>query len=273
MFQNPGFHEISNQKGYNAFYLTFFIMDVTLICTMFEELPRQGPGSDESTAHAYSFIPPVPKGGHILDIGCGSGMQTLTLARLCPDSKITATDIYQPFLDDLMLRAKKAGLDGNIVAHCASMDNLPFTEASYDLIWSEGSAFIIGLLPALHYWKQFLKPEGHLVVSDCTWFTNSPSDECREFLDEICPDMKSESDTEDMIRTAGYSVQGSFRLADAGWWDNYYTPLSARLPILREKYANNADAQMIIQGLEKEMEIHQKYSKEYGYTFFVLKKQ
>lgn len=41
--------------------------------------------------------------------------------------------------------------------------------------------------------------------------------------------------------------------------------------MLREKHANNADAQKIIQVLEKEMEIHRKYSKEYGYTFFVLK--
>lgn len=245
-------------------------MDITLISSMFEELPRQGPGSDESTAHACSFIPPVPKGGQILDIGCGSGMQTLTLARLCPGCRITAIDLHQPFLDDLNLRAKVAGLDGSIESHCASMDNLPFKEASFDLIWSEGSVFIMGLLPAIQYWKHFLKPGGYLVVSDCTWFTGSPSKECRDFLDELCPDMKSESDTKDLIRAAGYTVTGSFRLPDAGWWDQYYSPLSRRIPMLREKYANNADARMIIQGLEKEMEIHRKYSKEYGYTFFVL---
>jgi len=265
------FPEISNQKGYNFFYLTLVLMDVTLISAMFEELPRQGPGSDESTAYAYSFIPPVPKGGHILDIGCGSGMQTLTLARLCPGCRITAIDLHQPFLDDLNHRAKNAGFDGRIESHCASMDNLSFREASFDLIWSEGSAFIMGLLPALHYWKHFLKPDGYLVVSDCTWFTDSPSDECRNFLDELCPEMKSESGIKDLIRAEGYTVTGSFRLPDAGWWDHYYSPLTGRIPMLKEKYANNADAHKIIQELEKEMEVHRKYSKEYGYTFFVLK--
>ena len=74
-------------------------MDVTLISSMFEELPRQGPGADESTAHACSFIPQDFKQGKILDIGCGSGMQTLALARLFPDCMITASDIHQPFLE------------------------------------------------------------------------------------------------------------------------------------------------------------------------------
>jgi len=44
-------------------------MDVALISAMFEELPRQGPGADESTARACSFIPPDFKQGKIHDIG------------------------------------------------------------------------------------------------------------------------------------------------------------------------------------------------------------
>jgi SAM-dependent methyltransferase len=245
-------------------------MDVALICSMFEGLPRQGPGSDESTAYACSFIPPGPNREKILDIGCGSGMQTLTLARICPDSLITASDIHQPFLDELTIRAKKAGFDGRIVTRQASMDNLPFDEGSFDIIWAEGSAFIMGLLPALQYWKKFLKPGGYLVFSDCTWFTDSPSEECRNFLGEVCPDMTSERGTEEIIRSAEYSLIGSFRLPDAGWWNDYYAPLTDRMEMLKEKYVNNDDAQSIIQGLEMEMEIHRKYSKEYGYSFFIL---
>jgi hypothetical protein len=129
----------------------------------------------------------------------------------------------------------------------------------------------MGLSPALRYWKKFLQPDGYLVVSDCTWFTDVPSEECRAFLREECPDMKSVPGTEDIIRSAGYTIIGSFRLPDAAWWDHYYSPLSKKVPGLKERYKDNADAQSIIKGLEKEMEIHRKYSKEYGYTFFVLK--
>lgn len=246
-------------------------MDITLICKMFEELPRQGPGSKESTTHACSFFPPDFRPGKILDLGCGSGMQTLTLAMLFPDSEITAIDIHQPFLNDLTIRAKNAGLEKIIVTHQASMDNLPFEMASFDLIWSEGSSFIMGLSQALQYWKKFLKPDGYLVFSDLTWFSDSPSDECRDFFQELCPDLKSESGIEKIISSEGYTVISSFRLPDADWWDNFYSPLKARIIILKEKYMGNAEAQSIIQGLEKEMNIHRKYSKEYGYTFFVLK--
>ena len=40
---------------------------------------------------------------------------------------------------------------------------------------------------------------------------------------------------------------------------------------LKEIHKNNDDSQTIIKGIEKEVEIHRKYSKEYGYMFFVLK--
>lgn len=247
-------------------------MDVTLISSMFEGLPRQGPGLDEATAFAFSFIPPERKRGKLLDIGCGSGMQDLTLARICPDCQITATDLHQPFLDDLSNRAKKAGLDGRITTRQASMDALPFEDNSFDFIWAEGSAFIIGILPALKSWKRFLKPDGYMMISDCTWFTDSPSAECKAFIDMISPDMPSESSVREMIRAEGYSLLGSFRLPDVGWWNHYYNPLSDKLGMLKEKHAGNQEALEIIQMIETEIDIFREHSSEFGYTYFIMKK-
>ncbi len=61
-----------------------------------------------------------------------------------------------------------------------------------------------------------------------------------------------------------------YRLPASGWWDHYYTPLSNRMDLLRKKYANNDEAGIILMQLKNEMEIHRKYSDEYGYTFFIL---
>ncbi|MEZ5335152.1 MAG: class I SAM-dependent methyltransferase [Methanolobus sp.] len=68
----------------------------------------------------------LPAGAKILDIGCGVGMQTIHLASICKDCHVTATDIYQPFLDKLMENAAKEGVDERITTVCASMDDLPF---------------------------------------------------------------------------------------------------------------------------------------------------
>jgi hypothetical protein len=46
--------------------------------------------------------------------------------------------------------------------------------------------------------------------------------------------------------------------------------LTERIPLLKERYATNPDALEIIQGLEKEMDLHRKYAKEYGYCFFIV---
>jgi methylase of polypeptide subunit release factors len=75
-------------------------MEINPIFKIFESFPRQGPGDDEHTEKAFSIIAEPPEGGgEILDVGCGKGVQTTALARLCPSCRILATDIHQPFLD------------------------------------------------------------------------------------------------------------------------------------------------------------------------------
>jgi ubiquinone/menaquinone biosynthesis C-methylase UbiE len=64
-------------------------------------LPRQGPGSNEATRQALAMTRDLPPRPHILDVGCGAGMQTLELAR-ATGGKIVAVDLQQRRLDELM---------------------------------------------------------------------------------------------------------------------------------------------------------------------------
>ncbi len=109
-------------------------MDLSFLFTMHEGLPRQGPGSNECTRKAFSMLKDLPDRPEILDIGCGSGMQTIELARICPDCHITAVDIHQPYLDDLARKAAAAGVGDRITTVRASMDDLPFEDASFDVL-------------------------------------------------------------------------------------------------------------------------------------------
>lgn len=107
-------------------------MDYSFLFKMFASLPRQGPGSNACTRKAFSVLTALPARAEIADIGCGVGMQTVELARICPECRITALDIYQPYLDALRQSAEDAGVSERMTTVRASMHDLPFPDASFD---------------------------------------------------------------------------------------------------------------------------------------------
>jgi ubiquinone/menaquinone biosynthesis C-methylase UbiE len=245
-------------------------MDEFIISTLFEGLPRQGPGSQACTKEMFSRLPTLPPHPAILDIGCGTGMQTIDLARLSPDAQITAVDLHEPFLDELQQRALAAGLSGHIRTVKASMDALPFPPASYDLLWAEGSIFIIGVEQGLAAWKKLIRPGGYLAFTEAVWFTDSPSEESRVFWQQNYPAIKTAEEVKAIAAHAGYTCVTDFPLLKSAWWDDYYTPLLARIPLLEEKYRDNENARAIIAVMKQEIEMHRHHSSEYGYQFFLL---
>ena len=162
-------------------------MEIPFIFTMHEGLPRQGPGSNVCTRKAFSMLADLPARPEILDIGCGAGMQTVELARTCPDCHITAVDIHQLYLDWLAREAAAAGVGDRITTVRASMDDLPFPDASFDVLWAEGSIFIVGFMKGLASWKRLLRPGGYLCLTEAAWFTEDPSPEAAAFWNDCYP--------------------------------------------------------------------------------------
>ncbi|WP_231592642.1 RNA-binding domain-containing protein [Methanosarcina sp. Kolksee] len=185
---------------------------------------------------------------------------------------ITATDIYQPFLDKLMENAVKEGFDDRITTVCASMDDLPFEAGEFDIIWSEGSIFVIGFEKGLSYWKQFLKDEGYIALTESTWFTDEPSSEVLQFWQDCYPDIKSIPDTEKVIMAAGYDLIDRFKLPASTWYD-FYSHLEKRVDDVSDNYKGNTDAETILSFNRKEIKIFREHPDEYGYTFFILQKK
>ena len=71
----------------------------------------------------------------IAEIGCGTGTSALLLARLL-NAKITAVDFLPEFLEVLETKAKDQGLTEKLSTLTCSMDDLPFKDEEYDIIWS-----------------------------------------------------------------------------------------------------------------------------------------
>jgi ubiquinone/menaquinone biosynthesis C-methylase UbiE len=248
-------------------------MDISFIFTMHEGLPRQGPGSNECTGKAFSMLDDLPDRPEILDIGCGSGMQTIEVARLCRDCCITAVDIHQPYLDDLARKAASAGVGDRITTVQASMDDLPFEDATFDVLWAEGSIFVMGFEEGLKSWKRLLRPGGYLCFTEGVWFTDQPSPEAAAFWNECYPAIKTAPENAAIAERAGYEVVATFPLPGSTWWDDYYTPLIERLPNLRKAAAGDPDAEALVTFSEREIEIHRKHGSEYGYEFFILRRR
>ncbi len=102
-------------------------MDVfELLVDLHKGAIRQGPGGDAETEKAIGLAG-IDRNAplKIADIGCGTGASTLTLARLL-NTKITAVDFLQDFIDVLANRAHSNGVDEKITPLCASMEQLLF---------------------------------------------------------------------------------------------------------------------------------------------------
>jgi len=236
---------------------------------LFSDIPRQGPGSNEYTRKAYMSLPNLALQPNILDVGCGSGMQTLELARIS-EGEITALDNYQPFLDDLRKRAKSEGFDNKIKTLNVSMFELPFAKSTFDLIWSEGAIFIIGFEKGLREWKPFIKQGGYLVVSELSWIKPDAPDELRTYLEGEYPAIKNIAENMEIIRQADYDEVASFILPESDWWDNFYNPLQRGINQLRHKYAENLEALVVLDASRLEIDMYKKYSPYYGYVFYLM---
>ena len=133
-----------------------FDFDLKMIADFFRELDRQGPGGVEQTLRALEFVPDRP-GMRIADIGCGTGGQTITIARN-RDCTITAVDLLPELLEEFRTRIKKAGLENRVTAIQGSMDALPFSPGEFDVIWAEGSIYNIGFERGLREWRRTISP-------------------------------------------------------------------------------------------------------------------
>ncbi len=236
---------------------------------IFELLPRQGPGDDASTKKAFRKLTELPRSPEILDIGCGVGKQTMTLAKLT-SGKIIALDNHSPFIEILKRKIDQAGYSNRINCVIGDMASMEFADKSFDLVWSEGSSFIMGLENALKSWKRLLRPRGYMVISDLVWFKEDPPKEIKDFFVRIGAQMEHYKHIYSIIESAGYKLVYYFPLPDRSWWTNYYIPMEKVIAEMKIKYKGNNDVQPTFDMLQLEKDMYKKYSKYYGYGFYIM---
>ena len=246
--------------------------EIELLVDFYKDTDRQGPGSSFETLKALSFM--NINRDHkikIADIGCGSGGQTFTLAKNI-EGQIIAVDLFPEFLEELNLKAEKLGFQEKIKTVEKSMEDLPFDNDEFDIIWSEGAIYNIGFEAGIKKWKNYLKTGGFLAVSEITWITNSRPQEIEEFWNSEYPEIDTASNKIRLLEENGYSPIGYFILSQNSWTDNFYKPLEKRFSAFIEKHNNSKAARNIVEEQKEEIRKFKKYKDYYSYGFYIAKK-
>jgi SAM-dependent methyltransferase len=105
-----------------------------------------------------------PGGSAVLEVGCGVGAQTLTLARRSPGARFTSVDISAESIAEAGRRADHAGLV-NVEFRQADIFALPFDAGSFDHMFV---CFVLEHLSrpvaALAILERLLRPGGTVIV-------------------------------------------------------------------------------------------------------------
>jgi len=199
---------------------------------------------------ALRMIPKMDE-PRILDIGCGSGVSTLELAKLT-DGEIIALDIDQKALDRLNNKIEKAGLSNRLKTLNCSLLDMEFPDESFDIVWSEGSIFVIGFMKGLQKWKRLIKPGGFMVVHD---------------------EMGNVKEKLKQISICGYELLGYFMLDTDIWWNEYFVPLEKLVNETRTMYAGDQEVHEALNQAQSEMDFFRKFPERNRSVCFVMKKK
>ena len=200
------------------------------------------------TRRAFELLPRI-ENPHILDIGCGSGIPTIMLAKLS-NGKITGIDIDDCLLDRLEKRIHEEELSNQVVTKKCSLFNIDFPNETFDIVWVEGSIWIIGFKKGLEEWRRLLKPKGFLVIHDSV----------KTVLNKL-----------DILSNLGYELINHFKLPEDAWLKEYCIPLER---LIKEQRRKTEDPEMlkILERYQNEVITIRSNPKDNISAFYIMQK-
>ena len=202
------------------------------------------------TRKAFKLLPEVEE-PRILDVGCGSGVPTIELARLSKGI-VVGVDFDQSLLDKLNGKIEREGLSNSVETRKCSMFELDFPDENFEIIWAEGAVQTIGFEEGLKQWRRLLKPNCFLVVHD---------------------EIKAVSNNLEKTRGFGYKLMNHFSLPADAWWIEYYKPLENLVKELYETYKDDFEALRMLEKVQNEIAMVKGNPEEYSSAFYILQKK
>ena len=187
----------------------------------------------------------------ILDLGCGTGIPTLELARLS-GGDVLGIDIDRHALDILDRKIEEAGLNHRVRTKKCSITDMDLPDGYFDIIWSEGSIFVLGFGNGLTRFRPLLKDKGCLVVHD----------EAGDIQEKL-----------KIISNCGYDLLGDFELSRDVWWTEYFEPLQNVIDTLKKDHDIDAGIAAQLAKDQRDIDMFLDDPTRFCSVYFVIQKR
>ncbi len=193
--------------------------------TLYSRLDRQGPGVPEDVTWALGRLG-LTGALRVCDAGCGTGADTVTLAEALPEAQVEGIDAVAAFIE--AGQARVAGLP-NATLRVGDMGAL---EGPYDLIWSAGAIYFLGVTEGLRAWRAALAPGGVVAFSQGVFLGGDEPQAVRDFWAPE-PGLTDREGLRAQVAEAGYEILDT-RLLVGAPWAAYYGSVAREIAALRE---------------------------------------
>ncbi|MFB3852624.1 MAG: class I SAM-dependent methyltransferase [Vicinamibacterales bacterium] len=243
------------------------------IFEVFRELPRGGPSDAESCRRVVALMTALPRRALAVDLGCGPGNGSTTVAAMTGARRVVAFDIHLPFVARQLVSARTSGASGGTVSGvCGDMAAAPFVAGAFDLVWSEGALYSIGFRKGLAVAASLLRKGGYLAATEAVWTVPEPPDEVRLWWESVYPDIAPVESKLSDTRAAGFEIQAHFTLPVSAW-RHFYAPMRTRLALMARRWADDPVGLSVIAQMEDEIEMFDRFGGTYSYEFIVGRKE
>ena len=140
-----------------------------------ETLKRIGVVLQDVKQRSYNAMHVQP-GSHVLDVGCGPGIDTIALGRLTgPAGKVVGVDLDEEMIAEALRAAKEAAVEAWVIHQQGDSESLPFDDGTFDACRAERLFQVLPSAIDPHHvcaeLVRVLKPGGWLVALDADWGT------------------------------------------------------------------------------------------------------